>query len=752
MIPAQAEATKILFDLVSGLDNRFRPLASWFQTITTTLDKWATSEGNQGVKRMKSILETGWQLILGETPDSIAFCKQSNGIPKLVQPLLTWSKGYTKDDRLMSGVLSLVRVTDIFQGVELDSTVNSNLLTIRESRVPPSAKPVIEEYRNFLSLFMAQYPNAPVTKAIGTGFKLMDHHTTYYRESRGPNGPLTANAHRDILSLRESVCQNGTSLLEAVTHLENEIIRTTRRGWKSSTDLQLALEGWDGSENLQHSECPGKISLVPEKSAKVRLVAQPDYWSQLALRPVHDWLCGVLRALPSDCTYDQGSAIPKIGKWQDEGRQISSFDQSSCTDLFPFDLQLVLLQTRFGTSLSEAVKTVMVDRDWEVTFPQSGRTQKVRWKAGQPMGLLASWPLMAASHHLLVQYSYWVSNGRTFGKSKSPYSRYVICGDDIVIADKSVADAYRSIVKRLGMKINLSKSHVSGGHTGVEPVSEFAKIIVWKGHPLFPIRPNMVLSAVKDWHQAVPLLLDLARYNGWRAKRKLLDRVIRSHFPQGKRYLAQFLTLPSEFGGCGYRDSEPMRKKFQLVHANQIHPWLYYLGTVIRSGIQLEQATLNLAPLEGADELPPSVLRKHPLYEHAVRLASERSGTAHLYNDRVPSVPEICYDLVLHGFESYERFMGADCLEPVPDFQKQSDLSRNARKVVTRWEKSLFADNKLGYHAFPKQPFPPCLKAIRALGYHGIESPEFREVMSDAQLAVVERAMLAMRVKSGSPS
>jgi len=46
-----------------------------------------------------------------------------------------------------------------------------------------------------------------------------------------------------------------------------------------------------------------------------------------------------------------------------------------------------------------------------------------------------------------------------------------LLGDDIVIFDKEVADAYLSIMDSLGVSINLSKSVISN-----KPVFEFAKV------------------------------------------------------------------------------------------------------------------------------------------------------------------------------------------------------------------------------------------------------------------------------------
>jgi len=45
---------------------------------------------------------------------------------------------------------------------------------------------------------------------------------------------------------------------------------------------------------------------------KPRTVAILDYWSQTVLRPVHFFLFGVLRKIPQDVTFDQGSFLEKV--------------------------------------------------------------------------------------------------------------------------------------------------------------------------------------------------------------------------------------------------------------------------------------------------------------------------------------------------------------------------------------------------------------------------------------------------------
>lgn len=50
-----------------------------------------------------------------------------------------------------------------------------------------------------------------------------------------------------------------------------------------------------------------RIVGIPDREGKTRAVAILDYWSQTALRPVHDLLFRVLRTIPQDVTFAQES-------------------------------------------------------------------------------------------------------------------------------------------------------------------------------------------------------------------------------------------------------------------------------------------------------------------------------------------------------------------------------------------------------------------------------------------------------------
>jgi len=79
------------------------------------------------------------------------------------------------------------------------------------------------------------------------------------------------------------------------------------------------------------------------------------------------------------------------------------------------------------------------------------------------MGAYSSWAMLALTHHVLVR----VAAHRVGVQS---FTDYCILGDDVVIRNDAVAQAYFNLMSALGVSINLSKSVNSNDF------AEFAKV------------------------------------------------------------------------------------------------------------------------------------------------------------------------------------------------------------------------------------------------------------------------------------
>jgi hypothetical protein len=237
--------------------------------------------------------------------------------------------------------------------------------------------------------------------------------------------------------------------------------------------------------------------LAKDGGGKRRIVGVVDYWSQWALKPLHLYLFSILRGIPQDGTFDQIAPLQSILSYARLGMPSFSFDLSNATDRLPVDLQQQILALIIGPVLARAWKGLMVGRKY--SHPRVG---DLRYAVGQPIGALSSWAMLALTHHVIVQ----VAANRAGWKGWFPL--YALLGDDIVILREDVAREYLSLMRYLGVPINMTKSIQS--RVGL---LEFAKRVVSAHHgDLSPVSARLLVTAVRDprgWLDVWTHMLDL---------------------------------------------------------------------------------------------------------------------------------------------------------------------------------------------------------------------------------------------------
>lgn len=279
-----------------------------------------------------------------------------------------------------------------------------------------------------------------------------------------------------------------------------------------------------------------RLHALYEAAGKVRVIAIVDYWTQLVLKPLHVWMFECLKALPQDASFDQEGKLLEFSK---RGyTEFYSYDLKSATDTIPLSLYKELLKPMIPLPLFTLWLELLVGLPFLVPKENvddrgmSGlknptyqdvedlhRANEVRYTCGQPMGALSSWASMALVHHALVWLAAFKCGQLREEKSPLPrwihFTAYLVLGDDVVIANKDVAEAYSSICSSLGIKIGLPKSYISGSlmnfanqtylkSENISPLSLREELNV-KG---FPSRIEMATRAVRrGW-------IDLEK-NGW---------------------------------------------------------------------------------------------------------------------------------------------------------------------------------------------------------------------------------------------
>jgi len=137
-----------------------------------------------------------------------------------------------------------------------------------------------------------------------------------------------------------------------------------------------------------------KLSYFADKEGKVRVIAILDYFSQTVLRPLHLYLFKVLKKIPQDCTFDQGSFRDKVKDWD----YFCSVDLSSATDRFPVSLIADVLRGHLPQDYVESWLEVMVGSPFDCD------AKFYSYSVGNTMGAYSSWAPFAVSHHYMFFY------------------------------------------------------------------------------------------------------------------------------------------------------------------------------------------------------------------------------------------------------------------------------------------------------------------------------------------------------------
>lgn len=326
---------------------------------------------------------------------------------------------------------------------------------------------------------------------------------------KGPNGQATLSSITDLSyideeSMQDLITLGGTSFAQQIKALKHAMSPLL----------------WNEKLNTKSKNITGngrKLVSIPDKEAKTRVIAIFDYWSQDALKPLHDFIMRFLKSLKADCTYDQTKAIPDKAP----GHKYYSFDLKSATDRFPIGFQEMVLGVIFNSTYAAAWRKVMVKKPF--TNPWTG---PIHYGKGQPMGALSSWAVFTLSHHVIV----YIACMRC-GIQSNFDKYYRLLGDDIVILHNGVAKEYQKILKSFEVDISAHKTLIS------DNMCEFAKKLYEKGKDISGIQYSWILNKIYYWTITEEIY-------GIADKLSLSSHVVG---PRGVAQLLPLLNLPTRF-------------------------------------------------------------------------------------------------------------------------------------------------------------------------------------------------------------
>jgi len=253
----------------------------------------------------------------------------------------------------------------------------------------------------------------------------------YLSTKAGPNGPATLSCQEDLLNF-------DYPMMDKILKITDD----NGRDFFCKNYSDAFNKGIIPSK----VKTLGKISFVKDPECKLRIIAISDYYSQLFLKPIHNIIMNKLNNIKMDRTFTQSP----FNNWNlNNGEKFWSLDLSSATDRFPVELQKRLLARIFHMELAQSWQSILNSRLF--TTPEG---LQLRYATGQPMGTYSSWSVFTLTHHLVVYYCAQLCGLKNF-------DQYMILGDDIVIKNDAVAEAYIRVIKGLGVELSLQKTHVS---------------------------------------------------------------------------------------------------------------------------------------------------------------------------------------------------------------------------------------------------------------------------------------------------
>jgi len=452
----KSKATTILLNQKMTLIKRLILfINAWFLKVQTAdvcinywlglVQKWQSTKGNhETIRRVKATHLLITKYLCGEPllVHSFPIKTLKDGLPAHLGPIgVLVRSGDINSIRL---ALTLMKVSRTISGI------GSPDLTPIETKTQLQFK----DWTGLVS----------VIKELNLQCKIPKWSEPHFSTKSGPNGQALLTSLLDLTLLPDS-------LLKSIYQVGGEALKEYINNFLPYIKSNV-IEANCKALGLKPKGLIRRLALVQDPEAKCRIVGILDYWSQTALKPLHDHIMTMLGNFKADCTRNQGhfiTTLPKNGPYW-------SLDLSKATDSFSVEFQEKVLSIIFSDDVyASSWRDIMTN--YAFYCPWEGRD--VWYRQGQPMGAYSSWAVFSLCHHLLVQLS-----AKRAGLTL-PFNDYALLGDDIVLTNGSVVKHYQELINSVGGTFSKDKSHTSS------QMYEFAKRWFLQGVEVTgaPIRP-----------------------------------------------------------------------------------------------------------------------------------------------------------------------------------------------------------------------------------------------------------------------
>lgn len=443
-----------------------------------TLDRVLATRGPKGfVTYVKDLRRAFYGYLSGNCDSKGGVKCTSDGIPVVLGnmiPRIRRSEGATETCRLLSTILVISRCLNVGTSPSITSITSPCL------RVRPSVEGKTRKFWKELG-YISSHTRVP--KSV----YWKNYHLT---TKAGPNGHALWYSLIDFQTIDDQLWNDLIVLGGNFFSSKVTVLRKAIEMKIVPLDFQPVTMSDVKDPKLR------KLAWFPDKEDKVRVIAILDYWSQSVLRGLHSYLFRVLRKIPQDCTFNQGSFKDKIKDWN----RYHSIDLTAATDRFPISVIADVLEGHFPQQYVSSWRNVMTGRPFRWTTAQ--KTEEVDYAVGNPMGAYSSWATFAVAHH------YVVFTCCEKLKMNWATAKYCLLGDDILIGDDALAEVYLSVMEGLGVEVSIQKTHQSS------TFAEFAKRLFYKGEEISPFPLSALKESARRYYQLVNLLMECEN-KGW---------------------------------------------------------------------------------------------------------------------------------------------------------------------------------------------------------------------------------------------
>jgi hypothetical protein len=298
--------------------------------------------------------------------------------------------------------------------------------------------------------------------------------TKFYKKDGSLTSELIPNVKRDNIHTKDI----GILIFDKAwnTLCSNHIQEATEAIWGKGDFVSLFR---NRSKSFLPNIFIGSVNWIQEPSCKLRAVMSVDGAIQALAEALKMKTKSLIESFKQCHTSDHDAGRILVRDWLEEGKVVYAYDASNYTERLPLEIQLSILKGLKSTGFITEFDYKVFELASRGQYKDTLHDRTLRYKVGQPQGFGPSFNVATMAHLAIIHSCITKPHQHTL---------FSVIGDDVVIADKELADAYVKQMAVLGMQINQEKSLIS------DSVSEYAGKIITK--------ESVILSAkIKRIHE-----------------------------------------------------------------------------------------------------------------------------------------------------------------------------------------------------------------------------------------------------------